>query len=98
MKQIADWLAELGMSEYAEQFAENDIDLGVLVDLTDQDLKELGVTSLGHRRKLLRAIADLAAIEKSAPAIAVVAAAPALALGAVAGATRFLVAEAPCGR
>ena len=77
MRQIADWLEELGMSEYAEQFAENDIDLGVLVDLTDQDLKELGVSSLGHRRKLLRAIADLEAIEKSAPVVAVAAAAPA---------------------
>ena len=45
MQQIADWLEKLGMSEYAEQFAENDIDLSVLVDLTDQDLKELGVSS-----------------------------------------------------
>ncbi len=78
MKQIADWLDELGMSEYADQFAGNDIDLDVLADLTDQDLKELGVSSLGHRRKLLRAIADLEAIEKSAPAVTVAAAAPAL--------------------
>src|SRR5205814_1214732 len=77
MKQVADWLEELGMSEYADQFAGNDIDRGVLGDLTDQDLKELGVSSLGHRRKLLRAIADLEAIEKSAPAVAVAAAAPA---------------------
>lgn len=77
MKQIADWLEKLGMSEYVEQFAENDIDLGVLVDLTDKDLKELGVASLGHRRKLLRAIADFEAIEKGAPAVAVAAAAPA---------------------
>ena len=77
MKQIADWLEKLGMSEYAEQFAENDIDLSVLVDLTDQDLKELGVASLGHRRKLLRAIADFEAIGKSAPAVTVAAAAPA---------------------
>jgi class 3 adenylate cyclase/predicted ATPase len=77
MKQIADWLEKLGMSEYAEQFAANDIDLDVLVDLTDQDLRELGVSSLGHRRKLLRAIADLETIEKSAPAVAVAAAAPA---------------------
>src|ERR1700756_3740321 len=55
MQQIADWLKMLGMSEYAERFAENDIDTSVLPDLTDQDLKELGV-SLGHRRKMLRAI------------------------------------------
>ena len=39
MQQIADWLKELGMSEYAERFAENRIDLSVLPDLTDQHLK-----------------------------------------------------------
>jgi SAM domain (Sterile alpha motif) len=44
------------MSEYAECFAENDVDLTVLPHLTDHDLKELGV-SLGHRRKMLAAIA-----------------------------------------
>ncbi len=58
MQQLADWLEKLGMSEYVQRFAENDIDFAVLHDLTDQDLKELGV-SLGHRRKLLRAIAEL---------------------------------------
>ena len=52
MQQIADWLEKLGMSEYAERFVESDIDTSVLRDLTDQDLKELGV-SLGHRRKML---------------------------------------------
>jgi hypothetical protein len=39
MQQIADWLEKLGMSEYAERFAESDIDISVLRDLTDQDLK-----------------------------------------------------------
>ncbi|HWX29046.1 MAG TPA: AAA family ATPase, partial [Steroidobacteraceae bacterium] len=58
MQQIADWLERLGMSEYAECFVENGIDLSVLPDLTDQDLKDIGVL-LGHRRKLLRAIAEL---------------------------------------
>ena len=43
MQQIADWLEKLGMSEYAQRFAESDIDTSVLRDLTDQDLKELGV-------------------------------------------------------
>jgi class 3 adenylate cyclase len=57
MQQIADWLEKLGMSEYAQRFAENDIDTSVLRHLTDQDLKELGV-SLGHRRKMLAAIAE----------------------------------------
>jgi hypothetical protein len=58
MQQVADWLKKLGMSEYAERFVENDIDMAVLPDLTDQHLKDLGV-SLGHRLKMLRAIRDL---------------------------------------
>ena len=52
MQQIADWLEKLGMSEYAERFAENEIDVSVLRHLTDQDLKDIGV-ALGHRRKML---------------------------------------------
>ena len=58
MQQIADWLEKLGLSEYAQRFADNAIDLSVIRDLTEQDLKELGVL-LGHRRKILRAIAEL---------------------------------------
>lgn len=58
MVQVADWLKSLGMSEYLQIFAENRIDSAVLRDLTDQDLKDLGVV-LGDRRKLLRAIAGL---------------------------------------
>src|SRR5215467_13377047 len=56
---ITEWLASLGLSEYAQRFAENDIDVNVLRHLTDQDLKEIGV-SLGHRRKILASIAELA--------------------------------------
>jgi class 3 adenylate cyclase/tetratricopeptide (TPR) repeat protein len=59
MQPIADWLAKLGMSEYAERFEANRIDVSVLPDLTDQDLEKLGVL-LGDRRKLLRAIRNLA--------------------------------------
>jgi predicted ATPase/class 3 adenylate cyclase len=55
---IAEWLASLGLAEYAQRFAEHHVDGSVLPDLTDQDLIELGL-SLGHRRKLLRAIAEL---------------------------------------
>jgi SAM domain (Sterile alpha motif) len=66
MQQIGNWLEKLGMSEYAERFAENRIDFSVLPDLTDQDLEKLGVI-LGDRRKMLRAIAALTA----APAAAV---------------------------
>ena len=72
-QQIAHWLKQLGMDECIQRFAENDIDFTILGDLTDQDLEKIGVTSLGHRRKLLRAIADLKGAEKSAPGVAVVA-------------------------
>ena len=58
MKGIAEWLASIGLSEYAERFAENAIDLSVIRDLTEQDLRDLGVL-LGHRRKILRAISEL---------------------------------------
>src|SRR5229473_2210943 len=70
MRQIADWLEKLGLGQYARRFNENGIDLSVLPDLTDQDLEKLGVL-LGHRRKLLRAIADLKDVEKSTPADAI---------------------------
>jgi class 3 adenylate cyclase/tetratricopeptide (TPR) repeat protein len=73
MQQIADWLKQLGMSEYVQCFAENRIDFSVLPDLTDQDLEKLGVL-LGDRRKMLRAISGLKAVD--AP-IAVATAAPA---------------------
>jgi len=52
---VTNWLEELGLGEYACVFAENNVDLEVLPELTDADLKELGVT-LGHRRKMLKAI------------------------------------------
>src|SRR5262245_36163895 len=58
MKGIAEWLASIGLSEYAQRFADNAIDLSVIRDLTEQYLKDLGVL-LGHRRKILRAIAEL---------------------------------------
>jgi class 3 adenylate cyclase/tetratricopeptide (TPR) repeat protein len=58
MKGVAEWLASIGLSEYAQRFTENAIDLSVVRDLTEQDLKDLGVL-LGHRRKMLRAIAEL---------------------------------------
>jgi class 3 adenylate cyclase/tetratricopeptide (TPR) repeat protein len=58
MQQIADWLEKLGLGQYALRFAENGIDLGVLPELTDEDFERLGVL-LGHRRKMLRVIAEL---------------------------------------
>jgi class 3 adenylate cyclase/predicted ATPase len=59
MQQIAQWLEKLGLSEYAQRFAENGIDVSVLRHLTDQDLKDIGVL-LGHRRKMLATICELA--------------------------------------
>src|SRR3984893_1375483 len=76
MQQIADWLEKLGFGQYGPRFAENDINFAILSDLTDQDLKELGVSSLGHRRQLLRAIAELNTVEKGAPKLAPATAAP----------------------
>ena len=58
MQQIADWLGQLGLEQYAGRFAENEIDVSVLPYLTDQDLKDIGIP-LGHRRKMLAAIATL---------------------------------------
>ena len=66
MSTSAEWLASLGMAEYAERFAENDIDESVLPHLTEQHLKDLGV-SLGHRVKMLRAIAQLTGAAPATP-------------------------------
>jgi hypothetical protein len=76
MQQIADWLEKLGLGQYAQRFAENDINFSILSDLTDQDLKEIGVSSLGHRRQLLRAIAELNGVEKGTSKPAAAATAP----------------------
>jgi len=77
MQQIADWLEKLGLGQYTQRFAENDIDIDILGDLTDQDLEKIGVGLLGHRRKLLRAIANLKGGEQITPAAPVAAAPPA---------------------
>jgi class 3 adenylate cyclase/tetratricopeptide (TPR) repeat protein len=57
---VAEWLQQLGLDQYATAFAQNDIDEGVLRALTADDLAAIGVTSVGHRRRLLSAIAALA--------------------------------------
>ena len=62
--QITESLDELGLGQYAQRFAENDIDFSILGDLTDQDFEKIGI-SLGHHRKMLRPIADFGDIEKS---------------------------------
>jgi class 3 adenylate cyclase len=75
-QQITDWLEKLALGQYAQCFAENEIDFSILGDLTDQDLEKIGVAPLGHRRKLLRAIAELSSVEKGAPAVTAEGAAP----------------------
>src|SRR5262249_46970380 len=66
---LAGWLRSVGLGQYEAAFRENAIDLSVLSDLTDQDLEKLGVL-LGHRRKLLRAIAELDSHQRAAGTVA----------------------------
>jgi hypothetical protein len=56
---LAVWLRSLGLEQYEAAFRENAVDDAVLPKLTAEDLKDLGVTAVGHRRKLLEAIAEL---------------------------------------
>ena len=56
---IVVWLRSLGLGKYEAAFRENEIDETVLPSLTHEILKELGVTAIGHRLKLLDAIAAL---------------------------------------
>jgi hypothetical protein len=58
---VAVWLQSLGFERYELLFRENEIDWEVLPRLTSEDLKEIGVVAIGHRRKLLDAIAALGA-------------------------------------
>src|SRR5215831_5762486 len=68
---VAAWLQGLGLGRYVPAFRDNEIDWEVLPKLTSEDLREIGVAAIGHRRKLLDAIASLGA---KAPAAAVTAA------------------------
>src|SRR5262245_55702040 len=74
---LAEWLGRHGLDQYAKTFAENNIDYSVLPDLTEDDLEKLGV-SLGHRKKLLRAIEALTAPRPPTGTTTVVSHAPAL--------------------
>jgi hypothetical protein len=66
---VAVWLRGLGLQQYEALFRENDIDAEVLRDLTDGDLEKIGV-SLGHRKRLLKAVAALAGAAAAPPAAA----------------------------
>ena len=56
---VVQWLQKIGFEKYLNSFLENNIDQDVLLELTDSDLKELGVSALGDRKKILNAISSL---------------------------------------
>jgi hypothetical protein len=65
---VGTWLQRIGLSQYEQAFAEHAIDASILAKLTEQDLKDLGVILIGHRRKLLDAIAALPGLATSTAA------------------------------
>ena len=73
---IDDWLRGIGLAQYAEIFRANDIDGELLGRLTNDDLKDIGVASFGHRKKLLEAIAALVAAPEAPSPIPVAATEP----------------------
>lgn len=70
-RNLAEWLGQYGLGQYAQTFAENHIEYGTLRDLTDDDLKSLGL-SLGHRKRLLKAIEALVANQQPSDALSAV--------------------------
>lgn len=65
MTDIQKWLEDLGLSRYSAIFVENDIDMEIIAELSEQDLASMDV-SLGHRKKILKAIGQLAAVPSAA--------------------------------
>ncbi len=59
MHSVTEWLDNLGLGQYGPAFEGNDIDAEILADLSDQVLEKLGIASLGHRKRILQAIAQL---------------------------------------
>jgi class 3 adenylate cyclase len=88
------WLAEMGLAAYAPAFIDNHIDLEVLASLTGDDLREMGVASVGHRKRLLEAIARLSAPRTAAALEEPVAASVATTGGALARPQRHDAAQA----
>jgi class 3 adenylate cyclase/nucleoside-triphosphatase THEP1 len=66
MTDLQQWLEKIGLTQYSDLFAKNDIDLEILLDLNEQDLERLGI-SLGHRKKLLKAISEACSTSLQAP-------------------------------
>ena len=63
---IGQWLRGLGLQSYEQAFCDNGVDLDVLRRLTAEDLKEIGVSAVGHRRKILDAVGELTAAQSQA--------------------------------
>jgi hypothetical protein len=59
MSEISDWLEGIGLAQYVGAFEANDIDMGLLRQVDDQMLKDIGVSSAGHRLRIRNAIAKL---------------------------------------
>ena len=70
MTDVGQWLSSLGLPQYAAAFEAQEVEFGQLAELSDGDLRELGVAALGHRKRLLKAIAERAADEDADPAVA----------------------------
>jgi class 3 adenylate cyclase/tetratricopeptide (TPR) repeat protein len=78
MRDVAKWLERLGLARYAESFTENGVDLALLPEIDNEDLKDLGVERLADRKRILRAIAEGSAQgEDTRPVSSVAGAAPA---------------------
>src|ERR1700754_1946266 len=58
-RDVGDWLGTLGLTHYAGAFAENGIDLDLLPELTNEDLKDLGIVRLADRKRILKAMVGL---------------------------------------
>ena len=66
--EIGEWLRRIGMEHHADSFTENEVGVALLPDLTNEDLKDLGVVKLGERKAILKAIAGGATEDEPAPA------------------------------
>ena len=64
VRDVSEWLERLKLGQYAKTFADNDVDRDLLLELNEDDLVKLGVTSLGHRKRLFKEIAALKARER----------------------------------
>ena len=74
MSALRDWLETIGLGQYADAFEANDIDTDLLAQIDDQMLKDIGVSSAGHRLRLRDAIAKLVPLHRGLDGLLVVSA------------------------